>query len=112
MPNPYHFRAKVDRLWQCANSNARGYKKLKALNTLVREMYGPSERAQRNHQMYLATDPYDVARHHLRDLYDRADPTRFTSEISLRPPLPLGEGWGEGPPTPEEESPEEDDDPL
>ena len=74
MPNPYHFRAKIDRLWQCANSNARGYKKLKALDTLVREMYGPSERAQRNHRMYYATDPYEVARHLLRDLYDQLHP--------------------------------------
>ena len=105
MPNPYHFRAKIDRLWQCANSNARGYKKLKALDTLVREMYGPSERAQRNHQMYHATDPYEVARHLLRDLYDQV-------------PSPPAGGGGrcpvgtEGGSPQDDESPDEDDDPL
>ncbi len=54
-----------------------------------------------------------IARHKLRDLYDRADPTESTSKSSLRPPLPLGEGRGEGPLATQEEEPlEEDDDPL
>ena len=111
MPNPYHFRARIDRLWRQSEAPNPGYIRLKALNAVVREMFAPTERARLNHEMYLATDPYDVARHQLRDLYDRPEPARSTSERSLRPPLPLGEGWGEGPPG-EEESAEEDDDPL
>ena len=108
MPNPYHFRARMDRLWQCANSNARGYKKLKALNTIVREMYAPTERARQNLRMWLATDPYEVARHLLRDLHDRA---------CLFPSPPAGGGGRghevtEGGSPRDEESPDEDDDPL
>ncbi len=113
MPNPYHFRARIDRLWRCSGDHNPGYIRLKALNAIVRELYAPTERARLNYQMLIATDPYDVARHQLRDLYDRTDPPRSTSPISLCPPLPLGEGWGEGPPAhSEQESPEEDDDPL
>ena len=117
MPNPYHFRATIDRLWRQANSNAPAYKQVNALDAIVREMFAPNDRARRNHRLYLATDPYDVARHLLRDLHDRAD--------SFRLPLPLGEGWGEGSPAqlevapaqagaaPTEDDPtEEDDDPL
>ena len=107
MPNPYHFRARIDRICRRAFGNGPGYLRLKALNTLVRELHAPNDRARANYQMYLATDPYDVARHQLRDLYDHATP-----EASLRLPLPLGEGWGEGSPAQEEQPPEEDDDPL
>ena len=112
MPNPYHFRARIDRLRRRSADHNPGYIRLKALNAIIREVFAPTERARLNLEMYRTTNPYDVARHHLRDLYDHADPTRSTSEASFCPPLPLGEGWGEGPPTPEEESPEEDDDPL
>ena len=109
MPNPYHFRANMDRLWRQANSGP-AYKQLNALDALVREMHAPNERARRNYQLYLATDTYEVARHLLRDLHDHTAPT---SGSSFCPPLPLGEGWGEGSPTHAEEAPpEEDDDPL
>lgn len=113
MRNPYHLRAKVDRLWRQANGNAPGYRRLRALNAIVREIFAPNDQARRNHQLYLATDPYDVARHHLRELYDQGDPLALACEPSLCLPLPMGEGWGEGPPSlPEEETNEEDDDPL
>ena len=111
MPNPYHLRATLDRLWQHATSDAPAYRRLKSLDAVVRELFAPNDRARQNHQLYLATDPYDVARHHLRDLYD--GPDNGTSLGSLPLPLPLGEGRGEGPPSlPEEETIEEDDDPL
>jgi len=119
MPNPYHLRARVDRLWRHANSDAPAYRRLKSLNAVVRELFAPNDRARQNHQLYLATDPYDVARHLLRDLYDRADTS--TCQTALQPPLHLGEacpalyagGWGEGPLSlPEEEIIDEDDDPL
>ncbi len=115
MPNPYHYRAHIDRLWRTANSDIPAYKQLKALKALVREMFPPNPNAARNNRLYHATDPYDVARHLLRDLHDRPSESLSPAahEIgarSLRPPLPLGEGWGEGSPT-EDEPPEEDDDP-
>ena len=113
MPNPYHFRANIDRLWRRANSNAPAYRRLNALDAVVRELFAPNDRARRNHQIYIATDPFDVARHLLRDLHDRPDSnTCPASEGSLPLPLPLGEGWGEGPPLLADEAQlEEDDDP-
>ena len=117
MPNRYHFRARIDRLVQQGFGNGPGYLRVKALDTLVRELHAPNDRARANYQLYLATDPYDVARHKLRDLYDqphRVAPAQAgaPSDASLLPPLPLGEGWGEGSPAPAEATPEEDDDPL
>ncbi|MYC00844.1 MAG: hypothetical protein F4X58_02840 [Chloroflexi bacterium] len=100
MPNPFHFRANIDRLWRQANSNAPAYRRLNALDKVVRELFAPNERARLNHQRYLATDPYDVARHLLRDIYDRPGPLILAAEDSL--PLSVTE----------EETTEEEDDPL
>ena len=112
MPNPFHFRAKIDRLWRRADDQRhRGYLRVKALDAIVRELFARNNpRAQTNYAMYLATDPFDVARHKLRHLYDLSPVP--TPEASLCPPLPLGEGWGEGSPALEDEPPDEDDDPL
>ena len=119
MPNPFHYRAAIDNLWRRANGNAPAYRRLNALDAIVRELFAPNDRARLNYQTYLATDPFDVARHKLRDLYDHSEPQHFEASSCL--PLPLGEacpaldagGWGEGPHAlPEEESPDEDDDPL
>jgi len=121
MPNPYHFKARIDRLWRHATSDAPAYRRLPSLNAVVRELFAPTAQARQNHQLYLATDPYDVARHHLRDLYDHGEPLTPACEGSLCLPLSLGEacpaldagGWGEGPTSlPEEETLDEDDDPL
>ncbi len=113
MPNPFYLRARIDNLWRRSGEHNPGYIRVKALDAIVRELYARNERARLNRHMYFATDPFDVARHLLRDLHDRADSPVPASEASLGPPLPLGEGWGEGSPScTEEESLEEDDDPL
>ncbi|MCY3569896.1 MAG: hypothetical protein OXH19_00975 [Chloroflexi bacterium] len=113
MPNPFHFRARIDRLWRRSGDHNPGYIRLKALNAVVRELFAPNDRARRNYRMYLATDPFDVARHLLRNLYDRPGLLVLPSVDPLCLPVPLGEGWGEGPfAHPQEESPEEEDDPL
>ena len=78
MQNPFHFRARMDNLWRRANSNIPAYKRLNALGAIVRELYAPNDRARGNYVMLLATDPFDVARHKLRDLYDGP-------QTSLRP---------------------------
>ncbi|MYJ92244.1 MAG: hypothetical protein F4038_04235, partial [Chloroflexi bacterium] len=69
MPNPYHLKTNIDRLWRHANSDAPAYRRLKSLDAIARELFAHTERARLNYQRYLATDPYDVARHLLRDLY-------------------------------------------
>ena len=135
MPNPYHYRARIDRLWRTANSDAPAYKQLKALKTILREMFSPNPNAARNHALYHATDPYDVARHLLRDLHDRPSPPASNGErchatpspsppassggrchAALSPSPPASSGGRcpvgtEGGP-PEDQPPDEDDDPL
>ena len=116
MPNPYHLRARIDRLWRRSGAHNPGYIRLKALNAIVRELFAPNERARLNHAMYFATDPYDVARHHLRDLYDRADPLPSPPAggggRGLVEACPALDAVAEGGSPQGEESPEEDDDPL
>ena len=70
MPNPFHLRARIDHLWRRSDEHNPGYLRIKALDTIVRELFAPNPQARLNHQLYLTTDPYDVARHKLRDLYD------------------------------------------
>ena len=108
MRNPYHYRAQIDRLWRRSAAHNPNHIRLKALGAIVRELFVPNDRAQLNYRMYLATDPFDVARHQLRDLYDRACPTVLASEDTCRPTLPPGEGSHV---LIEEETLEEDDDP-
>ncbi len=100
MPNPYHFRARIDRLWRRANSSLPGYIRLKALNAVAREIYPATDRTRQNLKMYLATDPYEVAQHKLRHLHDQ--PT----QIELAPANP------EVAPAKAGAEPNEDDDPL
>ena len=123
MPNQFHLRAKIDRLWRRSEAHNPGYIRLAALDAIVCELHAPNDRARANYRLYLATDPYDLARHKLRDLYDQPNkvvPAKAgaQSEGALDSPLPPGEacpaldagGRGEGPP--EEQEPPEDDDPL
>ena len=106
MPNPYHFRARIDRLWRTANSSRPGYIRLNALDTVARELYRPTDRARQNLKMYLATDPYEVAQHKLRNLHDPA--------LALpSPPAALKVAPAKaGARSEEDEPPDEDDDPL
>ena len=108
MPNPFRFRANIDRIWRRTAEHNPGYVRLSAFNAIARELFAPNERARLNHQMYFATDKslrwswfvlYDVVRHQLRDLYDRAHPLD-------QPHCEVSE------PAPEEEVSDEEDDPL
>ena len=94
MPNPYHFRAHIDRLWRRSGDHNPGYIRIKALNAVVRELFAPNDRARRNYQLYLATDPYDVARHLLRNLHDRPGPMRSSPPKAPSAPLSLWERAG------------------
>ena len=103
MPNPFHLRAKIDRLWRRSAEHNPGYLRVKALDAIVRELFAPTNpRARLNHHLYLTTDPYDVARHKLRDLYDGPDASPVPApERGTAPSLLLQE----------EEPLEQDDDP-
>ena len=108
MINHFRYRAHIDRLWRRATSDAPAYRRLRDLNALVRECFAPTDRARRNYETYLAADPFDVARHKLRDLYDHAAPGQL---IVTPAPLPVTPAQA-GAATQEEEPPDEDDDPL
>ena len=104
MPNQFHLRANIDRLWRRSGDHNPGYVRVAALDAIVRELFAPNDRARANHELYLATDPFDVARHKLRDLYDRA---------SLSTPALFEVAPAQAGAAPEEDDqPEEDDDPL
>ena len=120
MRNQFHYRARIDRLWRRANGPHPGHVQLSALRTIVQELFTPNERARHNYQMYLATDPYDVARHHLRDLYDQpakqVAPAKAGAPAHTRRPhhrsRPRALDAGAGATLLEDEPSEEDDDPL
>ncbi len=108
MPNPYHYRSTINRLTRLTGPSHPGYIRLRAVISLLRELSPANPRSAANNQMLQAVDPYEFARHKLRDLYDRADLTKTS---------PLGEGaphlcGAEGAAFAGEKSPEEDDDPL
>lgn len=107
MPNHFHYRATIDRLWRRSAADNPGHVRLKALDAVAGELFAPTARARLNYRMYLATDPYDVARHKLRDLYDHASPDCSTSPspASTAAPAPAVTAG------PEVSQTEEDDDP-
>ena len=76
MPNQFNLRARMDNLWRQSGDHNPGYIRLRALGAIVRELYAPTEQARLNQQLCFATDPYDVARHKLRDLYDGPQTSR------------------------------------
>ena len=99
MQNPYHYRTVVNRLWRIANGPHPGYICLRALDALAGDFTPHSPRFAIAQQMLRAVDPYEYARHLLRDLYDRADPFDHSQATDLTL-------------LQEEELSEEDDDPL
>ena len=108
MPNPFHYRSTIDRLTRLTGPSHPGYIRLRAVNALLRELSPANPQSAANNQMLQAVDSWDLARHKLRDLYDRDDLTK-TSPLGGGAPHLCG---AEGAALTEEESPEEDDDPL
>ena len=100
MPNPFHLANAVQRLGRLTDRAQPPHVRLQAASALVDALSPANPRHDDIKRMLQEANPFQLARHKLRDLYDRPD--------SLRPPLPLGEGWGEG--SPEEDVPLEDDD--
>ncbi len=99
MPNPYHYRTVVNRLWRIATGPQPGYIRLRALDKLAPDFTPGHPRFAIAQQMLRDVDPYEYARHLLRDLYDRTAPLARApnSDLTLLD---------------EQEPSEEDDDPL
>ncbi|MYB22504.1 MAG: hypothetical protein F4066_11145 [Chloroflexi bacterium] len=109
--NPFRYRARIEQIWRQSGDHNPAHVRLKALNTVTRELFAPNPQAQANYALILATDPFDVARHKLRDLYDSPAPPAGSV---LPPPTGGGRcpvGTEGGFPT-EDQLPDEDDDPL
>ena len=99
MPNPYRYRSVLNRLARLTDASHPAHVRVDAAVTLAKELSPANPRCDLIRQMLQAVDPYEFARHSLRDLYDRAVPlVHEQSAESAQPP--------------EEAAPEEDDDPL
>ena len=101
MPNPFHYRAVLNKLARCADAPYPPRVQVAAAITLAGELTPGTPRAQLARQMLLQANPYEDARHKLRDLFDRAAPLSLLSSEATD----LTE-------TQEEEAPEDDIDPL
>ena len=107
--NPFRYRTTIDRLARLAERPNPAHVRVSAAGTLVKELSPINPRRDLVQRLLEFANPYEHARHKLRDLYDQ---TPLPSEGALYPPLPLGEGRGGNPLPTEDDLPAEDDDPL
>lgn len=70
MPNPYHFQATIQRLTRLSEPANPAHVRLKATCALIRELSPSNPRHELNMRMLQAVNPFEFARHKLRDLYD------------------------------------------
>ena len=101
MPTPLHYRATVHRLACLADPSRPAYIAVAAAGALARVLSPANPRHRIIQQMLQAADAFELARHKLRDLYDR-EPAVPASEHGLSCDARIEE----------EELSEEDDDPL
>ena len=109
MPNPYRYRAVINRLASLADAPNPGHVQVAAAATLARELSPANPRRALIQQMLHAVDAFEYARHKLRDLYDHAAPA--TDLVAPRAACPALDA-GAGADLQDDESLEEDDDPL
>ena len=102
MPNPFRYRRVLHDLARLSGPSYPPRVQLVAAGALAWELIPGSPRADLIRRMLQEANPVEFARHKLRDLYDRADPTVLTS--AQEPPTHTS--------LEEENPPEEDDDPL
>ena len=107
--NPFRYRATIDRLARLAERPNPAHVRVSAAGALVKELSPINPRRELVHRLLDFANPFEHARHKLRDLYEQ---TPLASEGTLCPPLPPGEGWAEGPLPTEDDLPAENDDPL
>ena len=74
MPNPFHFRSALNQLARLAARPNPAHVRLRAVSALAEQLSPANPRHGLIQRMLQAANPYEFARHQLRDLYDRADP--------------------------------------
>ena len=73
MPNPFFFRAAINRLSRLTGPQNPPDLRLAATVRLARALMTDTPRARLAQQLLQQANPFEFARHKLRDLYDRAD---------------------------------------
>ena len=101
MPNPFYYRSVLNNLARRADAPYPPHVRVAAACALARELTPGTERARLAQQMLAAANPYEHARHLLRDLYDRGDSLSLPSFDAADPTT-----------TQQDDAAEEDDDPL
>ena len=101
MPNPFFFRAAMNRLSRLAGAQNPPAVRLAATVRLARVLMTDTPRARLAQQLLQQANPFEFARHKLRELYDRADS-----------PYPEPCGGADAPRLEEEEPLDEAEDPL
>lgn len=101
MPNPFHYRAVLERLARCADAPNPPHVQVAAAGALARELTPGTQRARIAQELLSAASPAEYARHKLRDLYDRAAQLILLPVEATDPTTNL-----------EEDASEEDPDPL
>ncbi len=106
MPTAIYYRAFVNRLAHLADARNPAHICVTAAGLMVRELSPANPRRELVQRLLREADPFELARHKLRDLYDRTDPTVPAAEET---PVSAPE---QGPIAQEQEALEEEDDPL
>ncbi len=97
MPNPFHYANTLYRLARLSDPDHPGHVRVRAAITLAIELSPANPRRALVQRLLQEANPFALAQHKLRDLYDRPEP--LTPE-----PTPAHS-------QPEEEPPPEDDEP-
>lgn len=74
MPNPFHYRAVLNRLATLTDAPNPAHVRVAAAVALTHELAPGTHRAQLAQRLLQDANPFEVARHQLRDLYDRPGP--------------------------------------
>ena len=75
MPTAIYYRAFVNRLAHLADARNPAHICVTAAGLMVRELSPVNPRRELVQRLLREADPFELARHKLRDLYDRTDPT-------------------------------------
>lgn len=70
MPNPFHYRAVLNRLARLTEATNPAHVRVSAAIAMSKELLPGTERARLAQRMLRDANPFEFARHQLRDLYD------------------------------------------
>lgn len=74
MPNPFHYRSVLNQLARLAEAPNPAHVRVAAAASLATELAPGTARARVAQRMLQVANPFEFARHQLRDLYDGPGP--------------------------------------